>query len=110
MLFSLVVSLVYDVQNQNLIFYFGFAEDGLYGKCLTKSSVTSTLFKQLTANAPALDIIIEVLWFKLTAPATKYKPCICFRIDHSAGQDSTLRMSRSSQSRPSNEYKLVFYV
>jgi hypothetical protein len=93
-LFSLVVSLVYDVQNQNLIFYFGFAEDGLY----------------VLNQAPALDIIIEVLWFKLTAPATKYKPCICFRIDHSAGQDSTLRLSRSSQSRPSNEYKLVFYV
>ena len=71
MLFSLVVSLVYDVQNLNLFFYFGFAEDGLYVLNQVISNF-HTFFSTLAANAPVLDIIIEVLWFKLTAPATKY--------------------------------------
>jgi hypothetical protein len=64
-------SLVYDVQNLNLFFYFGFAEDGLYVLNQVISNF-HTFSSTLAANAVALDIIIEVLWFKLTAPATKY--------------------------------------
>jgi hypothetical protein len=69
-LFSLVVSLVYDVRHlPDLLICF--AKDILYVFDQVWGNFHNFL-RALPANAPALDIIIEMLWFKLTAPATKY--------------------------------------
>jgi hypothetical protein len=68
-LFSLVVSLVYDVHHQpDLLICF--AENILYVFDQVWSNLHNFL-RALPANAPALDIFIEILWFKLAAPATK---------------------------------------
>jgi hypothetical protein len=79
-LFSLVVSLVYDVHHQPDLFIY-FAENILYVFYQVWGQFHNFL-RALSANAVTLDIIIEMLWFKLTAPATKYEQFICFSIDH----------------------------
>jgi hypothetical protein len=69
-LFGLVVSLVYDVRHlADLLICF--AEDILYVFDQIWGNFHNFL-RALPANAPSLDIIIEMLWLKLTAQATKY--------------------------------------
>jgi hypothetical protein len=68
-LFSLVVRLVYDVRHlPDLLICF--AEDILYVFDQVWGHFHNFL-RASPANAHTLDIIIEMLWFKLTAPATK---------------------------------------
>jgi hypothetical protein len=69
-LFSFVVRLVYDVRHlPDLLICFAenihYVFDQVWGNF-------HNFLRAFPANAPALDIIIEMLWFKLTAQATKY--------------------------------------
>jgi hypothetical protein len=69
-LFSLVVSLVYDVHHlPDLLICF--AEDILYVFDQVWGHFHN-FHRAFPANARTIDIIIEMLWFKLTASATKY--------------------------------------